>query len=62
MSRLDRLRWRLAFWLCPAIDTALGKRRLERVARACGASKTQAVQIAGDYFKVLREGGNGRDN
>jgi len=56
MTRLDSIRWRLAVWLCPTIDTALGKRRLEHIARECGASKTLAIHIANTYFKRLPHG------
>lgn len=54
MKRLDNLRWRLAIWLAPEIDTARGKRRLEELARDCGASRTLAVRIASAYFEALR--------
>lgn len=53
MSLLERIRWRLALLLAPDIDTARGKRLLERVARECGASKSQAIGIAGRYFREL---------
>lgn len=55
MGIANRLRWRMAMWLCPRIDTATGKRALERTARECGASKSQAVHIAALFFKRLQE-------
>lgn len=53
MRRFDSLRWRVAIWLAPEIDTARGKRHLEEVARECGASRALAVRIASAYFKSL---------
>lgn len=56
MTWLADLRWRLALWLCPRLDVAIEKRRLERLARGYGLSKTAAVALAGAYFEGLRRG------
>jgi len=56
MRRLDRIRWRLAVLLAPEISTARGKRRLEEIARECGASKSLATAIASRYFRELHRG------
>lgn len=55
MKRLDRIRWRLALWVCPAISTAHGKRQLQRVAMECGASRALAIHISSVYFKQLHD-------
>lgn len=53
---MDRLRWRLCWWLMPALELAREKRRLQEVAREAGASRAQATAIASIYFKTLRKG------
>jgi hypothetical protein len=50
---IDRLRWRLCVWLCPAMTAARGKRELEDLARECGASKAVATRIASTFFRRL---------
>lgn len=56
LGLLDRLRWRLCWWLMPALGLAQEKRRLEGIARENGASKAQSIAIAGGYFNTLRRG------
>lgn len=51
---LNRIRWRLCWLLMPAIALAQEKRRLESIAREKGASKSQSIAIAGEYFNTLR--------
>ena len=55
MTWLPRMRRRFALWLCPEFDVARGKRHLERIARECGASKSVATKIAGEFFRSLRD-------
>lgn len=55
-ARFDRLRWRLFLWLIPALWLAQEKRRLERIARDKGASKSQSVAIATAYINSFHEG------
>jgi len=51
---VDGLRWRIALLIAPEIDVARGKRRLENVARECGASRAVAVKIASAFFNGPR--------
>lgn len=51
----DRIRWRLCWWLLPAIAIAEEKRRLERIAMAAGTSRAVAKRICGEYFAALRD-------
>lgn len=52
---IDRIRWRLCWWLMPSIALAREKRRLEDLARELGASKTLATGVASRYFASLKE-------
>lgn len=53
---LDGWRRRFALAVCPEIDIAHGKRRLEQVAREAGASWAMSKRIASNYFEDLRDG------
>lgn len=52
---VDRLRWRACWLLMPPLGFAQEKRRLQRIAQDCGASRASAVAIASRYFNTLRD-------
>lgn len=52
---VDRVRWRLCWWLMPSLGLAEEKRRLEAIAKANGCSRKMAYGIASGYFNTLRD-------
>jgi hypothetical protein len=55
MKHVNRLRWRLARIIMPAMGVAEETRRLERIAREKGASRSAAKALACAYFETLRK-------
>lgn len=52
---LDRLRWRLCWWLMPSLGFAQEKRRLQAIAQDSGASRAVAIRLSSVYFNTLRD-------
>jgi hypothetical protein len=52
---IDRLRWRACWALMPALGLAQEKRRLQKIAQECGASRAAAIATSSLYFKTLQD-------
>jgi hypothetical protein len=52
---LDRLRWRLCWLIMPRLGIGEEKRRLEKIAQECGASRSVAKGLASRYVNGLRD-------